>query len=290
MRRVLMVVAVLGCKKNEPAPPPPQPAPAPQVAPAPPPCDLTGSYRVRFESNGAPGWWFPFAIGGGKAQLTRRVAMFTLEPGPLDFTGDGCTGHIKAHSENAGLVALDFTLDPKANTLTGTLTREKGADDTGSPAKQDIQGRRDVGGLGGPACLHAGVFKLEAGKAKWKLTEGHPRFGLGCAGESGGATTRLVRIQPFGDEIVIDETIEDDRGYGQSFERGEVKRLGDCDLELHLEVQDYDFTAKLTLAGDKLTGVAPEAHYQFFEDGEAGENLWGCKAKDVPITGTRVAD
>jgi hypothetical protein len=288
MRRVLLVVAVLGCKKNEPAPPP-APAPAPKVAPAPPPCDLAGNYRLRFDSNGAKGWWFDFTIADGKATLTRKVSMFDLQPGALPFDATDCKGHIALQSSNAGKVELTFTLDPKANTIAGTLTREKGGDDYGTPAKQDVVGRRDVGGLGGPSCLHAGVFKLEAGKTTWKSSEGHARFGMSCKDDNAGITTRLVRIQPFGEEIVVDEVLED-AGNPQSFERGEVKRLGDCDLELHLAVQDFDFTAKLTLAGDTVTGTASDAHYQVFEDGTAGENLWGCKAKNVPITGTRVGD
>jgi hypothetical protein len=290
MRRVLLVVCLFACKKNEPAAPPPPPAPAPKVAPAPPPCDLAGAYRVRFASNGEVGWWLPFAIDGSKAQLTKRVSMFALDPGPLDFKGDGCTGHITAHSENAGLVTLDFTLDPKTNAVTGTLTREKGGDDNGTPAKQAIKGRRDVGGLGGPACLHAGVFRLEAGKAKWKLSEGEPSAGLGCNDDNSPLTTTTVRIQPFGDEIAVDSVAEGANGFTDDSPAGEVKRLGDCDLELKLGVQDYDFTAKLTLAGDKLAGTASDAHYTFFEDGDAGENMWSCKAKNVPITGTRIAD
>ncbi len=89
---------------------------------------------------------------------------------------------------------------------------------------------------------------------------------------------------------MVDEVVQHEHGYGQGFDRGEVKRLGECEIQLHLAVQDYEVTANLTFAGDKITGTAPDAHYQVFEDGTAGENLWGCKAKNVPIIGTRVAD
>jgi hypothetical protein len=48
--------------------------------------------------------------------------------------------------------------------------------------------------------------------------------------------------------------------------------------------------AALTFAGDTITGTAPTATYQFMEDGEAGENLWGCTAKQPQLSGKRIAD
>jgi hypothetical protein len=289
MRRVLLVVALAGCKKHEPAPPAPAPVPpAPKVAPA-PPCDLAGSYRVRFESNDTKGWWLDFTIAAGKAQVTQPVPMFALAPGPVTLEATDCKGVISAQSNNAGKVELVFTLDPKTNTVTGTLTREKGGGTYG-PAKQEVTGRRDVGGLGGPACLHAGVFKLVAGKAAWKLSEGEPSKGLGCNQDTAETTTRFVRIQPYGDELVVDEVTEGDPAWVQGDGRIPVKRLGDCALEIDLQLQDYDFKEKLTLAGDTITGTATDASFTFWEDGDGGENSWSCKATNVRILGTRVGD
>ena len=66
---------------------------------------------------------------------------------------------------------------------------------------------------------------------------------------------------------------------------------GDCEITLAYQQQDFSFEdAKLTFAGDKVTGSAGTATFQFMEDGNAGENLWGCAAKHAEITGTRTAD
>jgi hypothetical protein len=286
MRRVWMVVfVVVACKKGPDDKPAPAPKPAVAIDAAVAACNVDGSYRTRFKSNGSEGWWFPFTIAGGKAQLTQKVPMLDLEPGPLGLAVDGCKVKVTTKSDHAGDVTLAFTLDPNANTFAGQLNRMKPADE---PPSQPVTGRRDVAPLA-TACLRPGVFHLVMTTKKWKLSEGEPRFGMTCKEMGDPVTQATVRIQPYGDELIVDE-VSGEPDYGQSFERGEVKKLGDCDLELKLAIQDFDFTAKLTLAGDKITGTASDAHYQFFEDGDAGENLWGCKAKNIPITGTRVAD
>jgi hypothetical protein len=286
MKRVWLVVVMGACKQNA-APPPPTPA---KVAPPPAPtCSLDGDYRVRFSSNGTDGWWLPFTIAGGKATVTARVSMFGWDKAGTAMTlaVEGCTAKLAGKSENAGDIGLSFTLDPKTNAITGELTRTAGADEQ-TPAKQPVKGRKDVGGLGGPACLKPGVFELHA-NGTWKLAEGSPRFGMTCKSMAEPATQAFVRIQPLGDDIVVNE-VENSPNHEQAGGSFEVKRLGDCELDVKVGVQDFDFDGKLTLASDTITGTSPEAHYSFMEDGDAGENLWSCKAKNATITGKRIAD
>src|SRR6185312_8896234 len=94
MRRVWLLVLIVACKKGpeeKVAPAPVSPKPVVVVADAAPvACNIDGSYRTRFRSNGTDGWWFPFTISGGKAQLTQKVGMLDLLPGPLDLAVDGC--------------------------------------------------------------------------------------------------------------------------------------------------------------------------------------------------------
>jgi hypothetical protein len=153
-----------------------------------------------------------------------------------------------------------------------------------------VHGVRDVPPKPVPACLHPGIYELGAtDKAKWKLTEGTPRFGLKCQDMAELIVRRHVRVEQLGGDITVDEVSGDT--YEQSFGRGVVKRTGECTITLSMEVQDFKYQdAALTFAGDTITGTAPAATYQFMEDGEAGENLWGCTAKQPALTGKRIAD
>jgi hypothetical protein len=254
-----------------------------------PTCDLAGPYRVRFASNGAEGWWLRFKVDKDKLVLAEDQEMLGLVAGPQTATLDvkTCALTLIAKTKQAGDLKIAMQLDAK-NIVIGTLTRtdEYGAKD--GPTK--VHGVRDAPPKPVPACLHPGVYELgTTDKAKWKLSEGHPRFGMKCQDMAEPITRRTVRIEQLGDDITVDEVSGEK--HEQSFGRGVVKRTGECTITLAMEVQDFKYQdAALTFAGDTITGTAPTATYQFMEDGEAGENLWGCTAKQPAMAGKRIAD
>jgi len=251
------------------------------------PCALDGNYRLRFHSNGTGGWWLRLELRGNSARLAAKDVMSVLPDGPLALTTSDCSATIRGKTDHSGDVTLAFTLDPKTNVVTGLLSRSKGGEPNNGADTVPITGRRDVGAPNAPACIHPGIYELAVGKTKWKLDQGHPRVGT-CA-DFADLAKATVRVEPFGDDLVIDE-VDTDK-HEQGFARGKVtKHFGDCEYGLDLAIHDFSFAGTITFAGDKLVGSARTARYQFFEDGEAGENLWACKATGAPIEGTRIAD
>ena len=256
---------------------------APPVAAKPTTCDLSGSYRLRYRSNGADGWWLRFSIKDGKAALTAKDQMDVFDA--LALEPAGCTATITSRTDHAGDTQLAFTLDPATNLVTGQVSRTQ----TGEGSAADTvpaTGRRDVGPIATPPCLRPGVYSVGIGTTTWKTSEGTPGFGT-CA-DMIAAAQATVRVEMLGDQLIIDEVSGDD--HGQSFQRAVVTRHGDCKADVALEVQDFSFDGTVTFAGGTLTGVAKTSHYQVFEDGTAGENMWGCKTTSAPIEGKRIAD
>lgn len=272
------------------------------TAPAGSKCDPVGSYRLRHRSNGAEGWWFLFQVKGSptgvySAELLQKAYMLDIPAGPIQLAADlrACTLVLTAKTEHAGDIRITLTLDPKTNAVSGQLTRSKTTLGDDSPVS--IAGAREVGPVKPPACLSPGVYDLEADPAgKWKLTEGHPFPGDTCMGHANYAHT-TVRIEPLGNEIIVDGVSRsgwDDKRqvnkYSQNFSRSTSVRLGECEISVRFVDQDFRFQGKLKFLGDKITGVASKAEFQVFNDGEAGENLWKCGAKNVALTGTRITD
>jgi len=249
-------------------------------------CDLAGSYRLRFHSNGADGWWLRFKIADDKAELTAKDVMSLFPQGPLRLSRDGCKATITASNEHSGDTKLVFTLDPATNAITGELSRTKGGDVKNGPETVPIAGRRDVAPLAVPACIKPGVYELAINGAKWKLAEGESRFGT-CADMASTAHAR-VSIELLGDQLFVDEVSGEDNE--QSFQRGKLTKINECEYGLALEVTDFSFDGTIKFAADKITGTAKTARYQVFEDGDAGENLWACKTKNAPLAGKRIAD
>jgi hypothetical protein len=206
-----------------------------------------------------------------------------------------CTLGLTAKTGQAGDLRIALSLAPDGNAVSGELTRSRKVLKDDSPAP--ITGVRDVGPATAPACLRPGVFELTADPAaKWKVIKGKPFPGDGCS-QYAGTAVDLVRIEPLGEAITVDGADQEPGSaatprarYEQGSARGQVKRLGECEISLRLEIRDLLFQARLKLAGDKVTGVASSAEFQVFNDGEAGENQWKCGAKNVAMTGTRIAD
>ena len=294
MRAWIAIVVLAACKRDSAREATPEPK-------GPPPiiivtkdtityhgCNVDGTYRIHFHSNGADGWWLRLAIAGDSAHLTAHDVMSVLPDGPLALTQDGCKATIRSTNDHSGDVTLAFVLDPATNLVTGTLARTKNGEPNNGADTTPISGRHDVGPSNAPACLKAGIFELKIGKATWKLAQGHPSPGAGTCADYTSTAHATVRAELYGDELVIDE-VEGEK-HEQSFARGKVAKKSDCDYDVELAIQDFSFAGTITFAGDKLVGSARTARYQFFEDGEDGENAWACKAAGAPIEGTRVAD
>jgi hypothetical protein len=255
-----------------------------------PACTFDGTYRLRFVSNGAEGWWLYGKVAAGKLEITGgAVEMLGLARGPQPITSDlgTCSFTLAKHTERAGDLKLHVALDPVTGKITGNITRT----DTYSvehEANTPLTGVRETAPPKLPACLRPGVYELASdGKTRWKLSEGHPRFGLSCNDDSSPITQARVRVSVLGPDIIVDEETDE----GQSFSRGVVKRDGDCAITLAYEKQDFRFAgAHLVFDGDRVSGTADTATYDFFENGEAGENLWKCSAAHVMLAGTRVGD
>ncbi len=294
MRILLLAVLAIGCSKAKETPAAGSgSAPTtktvgsgsgPAAAPVAATCDLAGSYRMRFRSNGADGWWLRVKIAGDKAELVTPDVMNVLSP-PLALAADGCKATITSKNDHSGDAKLVFTLDAKTNVVTGELSRTKGGEKQEADTVP-VAGRRDVGPIAAPACIKPGVYEIAIGQAKWKLSEGKPSMG-GCKDFSDSAKAN-IRVEPLGDELFVDEVQGDN--HEQSFARAKLTRKTECEFDLEYAVQDWSFKGTVKFDGDKLGGVAKESRYQVFEDGEAGENLWACNTKDAPIEGKRIAD
>lgn len=263
---------------------------APPADAGPPTCALDGTYRLRFHSNGADGWWMFLKVVANKADVVGgKIEMLHLAVGPIATAVDlaACSLTLTAKTDNAGdvKITLAVALD---GAVTGQLSRSIGGDKDQGPETTPIKGVRETSPAKRPACLNPGVFELTPdAKTTWKLSHGHPRFGLGCKMDPMNASAR-IRVSVLGPDIVVDEIEENG---SQGFERGTVTRVGDCAITLALQIQDFEFTgAHLTLDGDKITGSFDDVTWAFMEDGDAGENLWKCNAKHAVAVGTRVAD
>ncbi|MEO8549742.1 MAG: hypothetical protein ABI678_07205 [Kofleriaceae bacterium] len=255
-------------------------------------CRLDGAYRLRFHSNGTDGWWLMVSIKDGKATIDGGMpSMLGLAVGAIAITIDAkaCSFAIAQHNTRAGDLHVAIAPEPNG-AVHGNITR---TDPYGLEHEPNtpVIGRRDTTPPATPACLKPGVYQLASDpNTKWKLSQGHPRFGLSCKDDSTPITDTHVRISVLGDQLFVDE-VGSEAPYEQGFARGKVVRDGDCAITLSYEKQDFRFSdAKLVFADDKVSGVAEAATYDFFEDGEAGENLWKCSSKHVKLAGTRVAD
>jgi hypothetical protein len=277
------VVLATACRST----PPPSPPPANGSAVAPPTCRLDGAYRIRYRSNNADGWWLRLSITRGAARLTAEDAMDVLPAGPLATTIDGCKATIRGTNEHSGDVVVAFVLDPARETLTGTLSRTRYGEGSSGADTTPIVGRRDVGPLSPHACLVAGNYELSIGSAaSWKLVQGQPRIG-NCNAFADGAVAR-VRIEPFGDELVVVEV--NDHGV-QSFGRAKAVLTGDCDATLALAFDDFAVDGTLHFEGSgAITGSAATARYQFMENGTLGENQWACATAHAPIVAKRMPE
>lgn len=146
MKFLWVVLFALGCSKEAATPPAPKPVPAPAAADAAATvCSIDGTYRLRFHSNGADGWWLRLRVDKAKAEVTEKQEMLGLERGPIDTSVDPKTCELKLTKETkqAGKLEIAVVVDPATGAATGELTRSAGADDK-APPPSPIGGLRET--------------------------------------------------------------------------------------------------------------------------------------------------
>lgn len=293
MRIFLMLgMLVIGCKSSTKAPsasPGPTTGSTSAAATEARGCDLVGTYRLRFASNGTDGWWWRFAVtetnGALSGKLVAPIPVLGIEQaGPVDLRRDpaGCAMTVTASGAIGDMIAT-LSLDEATNKVTGQLTRAKPESPEQAPAQ--MSGMRDAPGAKptpAGACVEAGVYELVLDpKAKYQPDPAEEK-----------CDTRLldklrIRLEHLGPELYGDALNKQ----GAEVPGGlVVKSFKGCDVELeHLGMDGSTrVVAKLTFAGAKVTGTATTATYRILQDGEDGENMWNCTADNVPMTGRRL--
>ena len=297
MRRWLLVVALIGCDSGKQKPESTagsaaagsgatgSAAPGSAAATA---CDLSGTYRLRFHSNGTDGWWLRLNVKGkdiGVGGATNMLGLDELGPLTPTFDDKACVLTLAKQTKQAG--DLKIVLNVVGENVTGTLTRTANADD--KLAISPITGRRETTPPKLPDCIKPGVYQLSVTNVKKWKTEGSPSRGATCK-EMAGTVEPFVRVELLGDTLFVDEASSSEQ-HEQSFGRATVKREGECGATIALEVQDFKLAnATITFAGDKFSGKTTDFTYEVFEDGEAGENMWSCTTRQGDVVGKRIGD
>lgn len=289
----MLGMLAIGCKSSAKAPSAPPGPPTGSAASAPASeargCDLVGTYRLRFASNGTDGWWWRFAVtetnGALSGNLTTPIPVLGIEQaGPVDIRRDtsGCAMIVTASGTIGDMIAT-LRLDEPTNKVTGELTRAKPRD-AADQAPAPMSGVRDAPGAKptpAGACVEAGIYELALDpKAKYQPDNTEDK-----------CDTRLLdklrlRLEHLGPELYGDALNKQ----GAEIPGGlVVKSFKGCDVELeHVGMDESTrVVAKLTFSGTKVTGTATTATYRMLQDGEDGESMWNCTAENVPITGRK---
>ncbi|MGE3768315.1 MAG: hypothetical protein AB7L94_39060 [Kofleriaceae bacterium] len=257
---------------------------APAGSAAAPTCDLAGRYRLRFSSNGSTGWWFRFTVAGDKATLDEPSGVIAMEPGPLELKTDlaTCSLVLGMKSSALGDATMTLAVDPKTHAVTGTFVRSKATDD--KEKSTAVAGVHDGAAAKGPACIAAGIYKLGVDpKAAWKNKDAEDD--RPCDADRW--IDVFVKVEPYGDTVAITNR-DFDPPYGERYGSDKLTKIDECTANLELSGEGYELTAKVTFATDKITATASSVSVQVVEDGDDGENLWDCVAKDAPLVFTRV--
>jgi hypothetical protein len=293
MRRLVLVVLVVGCQQRASSPPvEANPAvahvgsarAAVAIDAAPSSCDVNGRYRLRFRTNGADGWWMRLNVANSQAAVVSDADMLGLLGATPVTTVDlkTCTMTVTATTVKHGEIKLALVV--AGDQVAGTLARSDEYEDKISP----ISGLRETAPARLPACIHPGVYEIAVTHVKTWKTDGRPS--IGSCRAFADTHTAHVRLEVLGHEVYIDE-VHGEPPYGQTFGRAQVRRNGDCAIVMGIEVQDFRLhEATLELDGDKITGTTSDFTYEVMEDGDAGENMWSCHTRQGDVVWTRLAD
>lgn len=250
-------------------------------------CNLEGSYRLRFHSNGADGWWLYLTVGRDKdvAITGGRLGMLGLrEAGPTEIQIDdkACTLTIAKETQQAG--DLEIALAVAGNKVTGTVKR---TDKYGKPSTP-IAGVRETAPEKAPDCIKPGAYTLDiTGVKDWK-TEGDPRDGS-CK-ENADMNQKKIRVEVLGGEILIDEVAVEDPTE-QGFGRAVLTKTADCEYDFSYDVENFTLKkAHIKFAPGSFSGTTTDFTYEVMEDGDEGENLWSCSTNAGTVVGKRIGD
>lgn len=283
MRIILISAAMLlGCSASGISPTPSSPVPAVSPAANAPRCDFDGGYRLRYAANGQDGWWFRARVTDDRAELTAPADVLGLAAGPIGLTTDPakCRLTLTAHG-TIGDMRADLALNPRTNTVTGTLTRSAPRDDR-EKLPVTMAGVRDVGAPQGRACIVPGIYSITNGvEPNWKSTANDRDCGLARFKEI------QVRIEHVAEQLVITQVEPEDSNKQRSASEM-PKQARPCAADLVLADFTLVMQVKLIFTASKITGLARKVSDQIIEDGEDGENTWECVARRVPLDVVRL--
>ena len=249
-------------------------------------CDLAGSYRFRFLSNGHDGWWFRFSVDGTppKATLVEDVEVLALRAGRLDLIAEPtqCKLTLRTSGKAVGKLAISIALDAHTNSFKGKLTRTVAT----AAAEQDfaISGFRDIAeSHPGMACIVPGIYRIDFDpKARWRNADkGDKRS---CRRPEDWARPVFVRVEPFGRTLAISK-VNSEPPYAEASASDSIELHGDCDVSATISDSELTLESRLRFGEDGVTGTAVEVNQQVFED---DGNIWNCVAKKIPLVVTRV--
>jgi hypothetical protein len=284
---VVMLALGSGCTEHKPAAEP-KPAVDPPVTVEPAvSCELRGTYRFRFASNGHEGWWFRLQVNEQAASLLEPVSVLGLDAGPIEVTRnlEACQLIVRAEGEAVGELVVTLTLD-SASRISGELTRTKAHIE--ADKHRGVKGVRDPGPqTSDAACVVPGIYEVTLDpKATWAHAD-QPSDDQPCDDAGEWAPPIYLRIEPYADTLAV-TLREPEPPYAEGWATDELTRHGDCDVSVRVVDDIQSFSARLELAGDTLKGVADRVSYQIAEDGPEGGGFWDCVAHDVSLTATRL--
>ena len=171
---------------------------------------------------------------------------------------DACKLSVTAKTKDHDLLAM-VTLDPKTNTVKGTL-RISGSPD---PAVT-LEGVRDVGQpVAKDACIKPGIFKLVVpAEQAWTSDDGK-----GC--EHALLEVRFL-VEPFGDRLSIDQIDADGNA---EWAAEDVYQDNPCEAEVRFRHDQWYTYSKFTFAGDAITATVTHASMQI----TATHDSWRCE-------------
>jgi hypothetical protein len=217
-------------------------------------CDLSGTYRTRFDARVGQWLWFRFEVDASGATAVVKSPSAIGEKATVKFDPDpaACKASIVLKTETGEILA-SITLDPKTHKVTGQL-RMVGARE-GVP----LEGVHDPIGGTPPkrACIQPGRYQLVVpAEQAWESDDG------------GKCETALIKVpflvEEYGDKLAIDQ-LDDDGSAAWAAE--DYSEIGPCEVLLRFRHRDYTTHTRLTFGGDKVTAGALSASVNVIESG-----------------------
>jgi hypothetical protein len=143
-------------------------------------------------------------------------------------------------------------------------------------------------------CIVPGFYELRFDKqVKWQNADAKDKKDHHC-GDASGYTMLLLKVEQTGGKLSI--SLRDEEPPRDEVPQSNVKVAadGECGATMQIRsiVDRLTVDAKLTFAGDKITGTASKATVRSMDipeqEGDEESNFWSCAGKDIPLAATRV--